>query len=265
MKRVDYLSTLGVVTVLLVAEVKDTQTDFKITKPVYFCVMMRLLFNISYYSFFASIIISLVSALTALHTGTAAQVLSPSLLTFFGLAIYCLLRGMHDYALWSDFYVSDDYHNNDDDESTSKENTMHALYLVSIIPLLVCVILLIPGSIYIVYKHIRDRLNYKKMGLVFDERDSLEFAKPLKAGQVPNEIDFRVYEAMLKTFEEALLDGSSNPYDAARRRAQELITRDPDRVYLHSSKEAMEGLMGSEKVASHRPAISFAMTMASRD
>ena len=211
MKRVDYLNTLGVVTVLLVAEVKNTQSEFKITEPVYFCVLMRLLFNISYYSFFASIVLSLVSSLTALHTGTAARVLSASTLTFFGLAIYFLLRGMHDYAIWNDLYTTDDYHDNDDDPETSSERIKHTLYLVSIIPLVVCVLLLFPGCIYEGYMHFRARRNYKRLGLVFDERESLQVVKPIKPSELPDEIGFRVYEGMLKTFFQALREGSSNP------------------------------------------------------
>jgi len=257
MKRVDYLNTLGVVTVLLVAEVKNTQSEFKITEPVYFCVLMRLLFNISYYSFFASIVLSLVSSLTALHTGTAARVLSASTLTFFGLAIYFLLRGMHDYAIWNDLYTTDDYHDNDDDPETSSERIKHTLYLVSIIPLVVCVLLLFPGCIYEGYMHFRARRNYKRLGLVFDERESLQVVKPIKPSELPDEIGFRVYEGMLKTFEQALREGSSNPYDAARRKAQELITKDPDRAYQNSSQEAMQSLINPEKSGGQRPPMSF--------
>ena len=262
MKRVDYLSTLGVVTVLLIAEVKDTQTEFQITKPVYFCVLMRLLFNISYYSFFTSIVISLVSSLTALHTGTAARVLAASAFTFVGLAIYCLLRAMHDYAVWNSLYTVDDHHDNDGDDSTSQENTFRLIYLASVIPLSVCVAFLIPGSIYISYLHFVDRSNYKMMGVLFDERETLEFAKPLKPGDLPDEIGFRVYDEMLEAFKEALRDGGANPYDAARRRAREFVIKDPDRSYQYTSQEmatVSEGLIKKESVSAQRPAMSFAI------
>jgi len=235
MKRVDYLNTLGVVTVLLIAEVENTQSNFQVTRPVYFCVTMRFLYNISYYCLFSSIVLSLISALTALHTGTAARVLAASILTLLGLFIYGILLGMHNYAVWNLEYVDDDHHDSDDDDSTSKKRTFYLLYLASMIPLFACTLILIPGCIYNSYLHFRDRANYKRMGVVFDEREILEFSKPLKPGDLPEEISFRVYDRMLQAFEEARKDGSANPYDAARRAARQMVQNDPDRYYQYQS------------------------------
>ena len=255
MKRVDYLNTLGVVTVLLIAEIKDTQDDIMTTKSVALGGAMRLFFSLSYYCFFASIVISLVSSLTALHTGTAARVLVASILTFAGLTIYFVLLAMHDYAQYNDMYTDSDYHDKDNDLSTSKEEYMHLLYVMSIVPFVLCVVFLVPGSIYISYQHFVDRSNYKKLGVVFDEREILEFAKPLSKDGLPEEIGFRVYEKMLEAFQSTTKSGEGNPYQAARRAARDMIVKDPDRLYERLSNKASND--GTEMVSFQRPSLSF--------
>lgn len=174
MKREGYLATLSLITVLLLTELDNSGSDFGLTEPPWIGAVSWLVWLVSHYTILGSIVLCVVTAVSALLTGTPSRIVLPTVLAGIGTLFYLINNAVEDVMRWFNFErvtiivngvtVPVGY-------GTIPNNYKVVYYVVNAVPFWLFVLTIVPLSLYTHQRHLYDKENLAMRGITYDDAE----------------------------------------------------------------------------------------------
>lgn len=174
MKREGYLATLSIITVLLLGELDNSGSDFGLTKPLWIGAVSWIVWLISHYAILASIILCIVTALSALTTGTPSHVVPPTVFAGIGTVFYLLNNALEDIMTWFNFErvsILVDGKKVGIGYGTIPEEYRTIYYLCNVVPWILFLGAIVPYSVSIHRRHLREKVDFERRGIKYADAE----------------------------------------------------------------------------------------------
>lgn len=175
MRRVEHLTALSFVTVLLFTELDDTGEKFYITKTRWCGELAYVLYQIAWYCLLYSVVSSLITSYYSYETHTPARVAIPTLFFFLGVSSYLCEIAVLDYVKWHNVLLSEVEENGvmiPLSYGHIPEDTLAQHYAGALVPFIVFLLGIVYTAIDVRNYHTVLASEYKKYGIRYDDAES---------------------------------------------------------------------------------------------
>lgn len=182
MKREGYLSTLSVIAVLLMGELDNSGSEFGITKPPWIGAVSWIVWLISHYTIQGSVILCVVTALSALVTRTPSRIIPPTVLVAIGTLFYLINDALEDVMQWFNFErvtVTVNGVETPIGYGTIPGEYTVPYYVVNTVPFWIFLLTIVPYSYHTYQLHLADKKRQESEGITYGDAAEADF--PIRA------------------------------------------------------------------------------------